>query len=394
MTDQKPVVLVARDLAVSQALAKVKNALEELCYPVRSFLGMGESLRASMSDIMWAVEGAAVLLTGMSAFEQFAQEELAALRAAVVARVPCGLYTDKTSTCTGKEWLRSLEPHIQFFFAPSKPGMEAAQARFEVAQNRGAEIILSGNPLVEDWFFPRYTRACVRRMLGILSHEHMVLATGGRSLAVNLLHLSGLIAATRRHSLDGRQLHLVYSPHPGDENDPIVYAQLAADTMGQTGMSTRILISERHLTHKMTGPRWTELHRNHQVCMSRLSGEEAIPGADLLVLSASTLGQTAAAQRIPVVDYFTTLALHRLKYEGVMDHEDCALGISEAADVDSPKDLAEVMALLLDPASPTRLRQRKNQEEHYPHPMERGGAIRAMTETLVRYGYGDPASLR
>jgi hypothetical protein len=343
------VVLVGRDMAPSQAFAKLveekaNQPLEDV--QISAFLGNGKPVEASLYDIEKAVQDADIVLLGMSSSPDLAKEEIAAGEAALKYNVPFGLYAD--TYIIHRAWFEELEKKANFVFVPTQKLAKKASPYY------GGDIVVSGNPMWEE-FLPTVSREDVRHQLSVHEEEIMVVCPGGKVQAINRLLLEAVIQAINRENLRAHLWEIVYSVHPGDEDfrkNPAVYDDL-------------VKASDRRLSI---------------VTKEVMPTSTLVVGADLLIESMSTEGIRAAHQRIPVIDYMTEPALQRLeKMSGSRKWDLCEEGAALAIQEDV-ESLAVAMKSLLDPEGFGFMRAL--QVENYPDLPPKGTALRNMLATL------------
>ncbi len=344
------VLLVARDKAPSDAFVKLTSALFEAKADYEAPIGGGFPIGVPMSDFAEKVKSSDAVLCGMSSTPGLAKEEIVAAEAAAAMGVPFGFYAD-TFGAIKRPWFAHLGNNASFIFVIN--GKEAAAAR-EIFPN--ARIVVSGNPMWEDFFTPKLPREEVRRRLEIMDRQRVILCPGGKLPVVNIQHFGGTISAANMMYKYPDDCVVVLSVHPGDEyyrKDPHIYDGLARYS------KTPVLI----------------------VPQERMSGSELIAGCDVVVESASTIGIEAVCQRKPVIEFFSETALGRLEeLTGSREWELCCeQGVAENILYD-PSALSSAMHNALVGSDAALLR--KLQEELYPAPKEKGIAIRMMVDAL------------
>ncbi len=342
------VLLVAHDTAPSAVLARLASELRALGLEVLEILGHGKPLMHSYADIEKSVLESQAVVLGMSSSEELSKEEIHAARTAFQEAIPYGFYAD-TYDCQFRPWFDGLKSGASFLFVINQEEGRKAKKLFH-----RAEIVVSGNPLWEDFHFPRVSYEEVRQRFGVKPEEIMVLCPGGKSLAVNMLHFSGVIEAVGFSKLSTlKRCKIFLALHPGDLNSKSAYDDLVAFSPIPVVVITKEVMSVSDL----------------------------VSGSDMVVESASTVGIEAAHQRKPVINYFSELALQRLeKVSGSREWMPCKLGV--AAEVrGSPQELGLRMykLLIMNEFIPMRIRQ----EEMYPRPSVKGTALRLMREVIM-----------
>jgi hypothetical protein len=344
--------LVARDIAPSLAFDVVYQHLQKHHYcNVKKYLGFGKPLSASVSEIKRAAAGAAVVLVGMSSSRELAKEEIAAVTAAKRNGVPYGFYAD-TYGMHNCPWFAGVRDKASFLFVVDEE--EAADARQVFPKT--VRVIASGNPLWENFSFPKLTRTEVRQKLNIGKNKTVLLCTGEKTFGINKTNFTSVLYAIRLLvSRDSRrQFYLVFSLHPGDQKDIGSYGNLKA----QSPVPISI------------------------VAYHTLPGADMIPGCDIVITSISTIGIEAAFQRKPVIDFLTRATLANLKKTtGRKSWKPCELGVSKMVYEDTTR-LAEAIEELLTPDgfAPMLAQQKKI----YPPIKRRGRAVYKIAETIRR----------
>lgn len=289
-----------------------------------------------------------VVLLGMSSSPELAEDELAACEAAVKNGIPLALFAD-TFRSWARPWFEPYREAVSALFVVSPTEAEKARELFP-----NAKIVASGNPTWEGFFFPKYRRDEVRAKLEVGDVDSMILVPGSKSLAVNMLLFGGVIDAA---IMLGEAYGQVFvSLHPGDKNPPKLYKELA----DYSPIPVKFVLRDF------------------------MSGSEMIPGADVVVESASTIGIEAACQRVPVVEYFTYAGRGNWKRQaGSVDYEPCELDIAVEASLDT-RQFSEVLNLILakgDEWDVCRI-MLERQREVFPKPVERGVAVKVIVSTL------------
>jgi len=110
---------------------------------------------------------------------------------------------------------------------------------------------------------------------------------------------------------------------------------------------------------------------------------DMIPGCDILIESASTAGIEAACQRVPVVDYFTDIAINRLEASGgSRTWKPCELGVAiETRDIGN---LRGVISGLLS-GNYIAKKMKKRQEIIFCKPFKRGSVAKTIADTLISF---------
>ncbi len=268
-------ILLATDVAPSQALRKLSGALLKLGHEANLYVGDGKTVPDGSTLNLSDVEAVVV---GMSSTATSAQPEIALATRAKTAGVPVYLYAD-TFGVHNRPGFGEILPGSTLFHI-SEAEAEAARNTFPETQ-----VVATGNPMAEGFFFPKYNRAQVREKLGIQNDEiKVVLCPGGKSALINLIHF-GRVVEDLQHM---KNVIIFLSPHQSDTTNVSVYQELCDLSF---------------------------LPIQLVPCRLLLSASDMLVGMDMVFESASTIGIEAACQRIPVVTYLSPFARKRL-HEG------------------------------------------------------------------------------
>jgi len=351
------VVLVARDIAPSKALERVKAELEKQGNEVVVHLGGGKPFEKTVqevtAEITADVANADVTLVGMSSSAELAKEEIVAVKTAQRAGKPYGFYCD-TYGCHERSWFGVLRDLASFFFVINEG--EAIKVRKMFPKTK---VVVSGNPLWEDFCFPKLSREEVRQKLGVQNDEVMILSPGTKSVPINSYLWVNIVQAVNRLRRQWKQkVKVVLSPHPGDrafQQDSKVYEDLEKFS----GVSVQLVTKDI------------------------LSSSEMVTGCELVIESGSTIGIEAAHQRKPVIDYFSEPALNRIaSVTGKKTWEPCELGVALGLYNYDFLDLAKTIDDVLEGQESYVKDMLARQEEVYPIPSEKGTALRIIVKTL------------
>jgi hypothetical protein len=266
------VTLIAQDMAPSQALQCLAAALEAAGHITTTFLAHGKEMPGNNADHVKAIISSQVLIVGMSSSAELAAVEIQAVKQAMVYRVRVIFFAD-TFGVHNRPWLQGLMPGATLLH------ISDAQARDARRVLTSTRVVATGNPMWENFFYPKKTRAEARTALDYDNDQKLILVPGGKSLEVNLLHFKKAAEIARLSDAVA-----LISLHPGDKNLVETYE----DAVG-TGMHTRLISA------------------------SAMSGSNILPGVDWVLESASGIGIEAACQRIPVFTWFSLAAKTRLK---------------------------------------------------------------------------------
>jgi len=360
------VVMVGRDKAPSEAFEALKTKLvgEE----VVAYLGHGDPIKETLEKIKAAASGADVLLCGMSSSPKLVAEEIAAIISASINGVPVVLYAD-THGCVHRAWFEGVRDRVNAVLVVSNKEADAARQLFP-----NAEPVLSGNPSVEESYFPKTTREQTRNRFGVREDEKLMLIPGCKFPAVTIPTVIAAINAV--DMLSETNFFMVVSVHPGDDAwkaNPDFYDNLIK------------YFTECKEVTDLANLRWTVSCGKHPNEERRVVTSDILPGVDIVVATMSTEEQKAACQRIPVVEYLTAVDLDRMeKNFGTRDWECCEQGVAEKVFGDHAE-LAAAIDELLNPTSANSISMRQAQKLHYPKPSEPGYALRVMAETVLKY---------
>lgn len=323
----KRVLLVAQDVGVAGPLADIREELQKQ-NDTRGFLR--EPLPEDFESLLEGPAKPDLVVCGMSSFKDRAENELRAAEAAIARRIPLCLFADVESTL-GRPHFEKVRPHAACFVVPNERAAAAVQAAYP-----SAIVINEGNPDDERNFRPKLIREASRQKFGVEEGTAMVVAPFGKDLRINRLHLG--CTGNALGGL-GRPFVLFASLHKDDPNNTAAYQDI--------------------------------FPANFPLTIGRAITEETIPGADLVVASASGESKRAGRLRIPVLNCFTEEALNRLKKStGSREWPEVIQGCE--AEVRNPRghtfplrdDLITMMCALLDGVIDLRLKQ----AEAYPTP--------------------------
>lgn len=342
------VVMVGYDIAPSMAFELISSDFGPA--DVVLFAGHGKPMHVSLDDILERACSADVVLCGMSSPRENAETEIAALEIAYQNGVPLGLYAD-TFGAVYREWFTMHADKVNFVFVINEK--EALSAR-QIYKN--AHVFVSGNPVVEQVFFPKVTSGEARARLGI-SDETSLILSPGHKFDVFTLPLWACVADAAEQLLESygnNATVVIASVHPGDERyqkNPHCYDRLVQYAKGRVRLVTR----------------------------DEISTQDILPGADIVVTTLSTSDQEAACQRIPVLEFLPSVAKGRLEENfGTQTWEPCELGFAVET---NPESLAQDLALYL---YEDRFRNdlRRRQEKCFPKPESPGQSVRIIVNAI------------
>lgn len=350
MPKAKVAVFVARDAAPSQALELLAAYLHARGWVVRKFLGHGKASPFEGRQSEWedAFINASVLISGMSAPAGNATEEVAAIERAIAAHVPYGLYAD-TFGAWKRRWfddfrhLPTRSPRVVFVLNPLEAGRASGHWR-------KAQCLPTGNPCWEEFFASKAERLDVRARY-CADERPLILVPGGKEEALNVALLRAAIDA----ALSLPKVAVVFTQHPNDKAGAGVYL----DLLSQVALGDIQL----HVPSEAT--------------------PLIIPGADLVICTASTTGIEAGhlwgqEYPIPVINFFTEAARDRM--ERVFGSREWPLVPGVEDGTDRLENLAALMRYRLTPEG--RAEMQAQQERAYPRPSEPQAALKRMYEAL------------
>lgn len=355
-------VLVARDVAPSQALRMVADTLTFSNFgfgPIAPqmneqhlFLGSGKQLMVSEDEIAGAIRNSDVVLVGMSSSEELSRLEIFACRAAMKAGKPYGLYADTFGCAVARNWFEPVRANASFVFVLNEKEAEDARKVFPKAK-----VVASGNPTWDDFFYPKLTREESRSKLGIMDNETFVLSPGGKSLAINI-QLWGFVLEVLNYlggsaHLSKKKWNVVFAMHLGDQNNIGSYDDLVKFSY----------------------------FRTRTVASNVIPISDMIPGMDLMISCASTSEIEAVCQRKPVISYIPHTARVRMRTTIGDVWEPVEQEVVYNAFAGDIFGLAREIGAILHKGASRSWRQ----EKFYPKPVEKGLALRAIVSTLQEF---------
>lgn len=350
------VCLVAHDFAPSAAFEKLATVIHG---EVVTFLGHGKSISASIEEIQKEVLVSNIILIGMSSSKELAEAEIAASETAMKANIPFGYYGDIYhchERARSGAWFAPFREHASFFFAINE--VEARDAK-RIFPN--AECVATGNPLWEDFSFPKLTREEARAKLFILADETFILAPGGKSPIVNVLVWGALIDAVSQ--ICDKRFTIILAPHPGDRT------LFATDPDTSTNLNIYgDLIKFSSIPVKI-------LDRN-------IKTSEVLPGADIVVEWGTSICIEAAHLRIPALTVTSEVGRNRLySFSKVRESEPTKLGISREVTTD-PAEIKNAIKMILNDGN-ALFEIHARQIEVYPGVSTKGEAVKKMAVILI-----------
>ncbi len=341
------ITLVARDMAPSQILDKVRAELHERGHEVQPVLGYGKPLEGCLKNTIQAfVTTSHFVLSGMSSSEKLSEDEIAAVKMAMDNGIPYGFVND-IFDCYKRPWFTPFREKTSKLFVVAPDEVAEAKQMFP-----NADVVASGNPCWEDYFDPTMPKEEVRKQLGIADDAKVILCVGGKDPIGNMIYGDTIRAVSQIGSQAfGPSYVVILAPHPGDPVKPESYECFAEFS--------------KFPAVKITKP-------------GAISTRDLIAASDVLVVLASNLGIEAACQRKPVIHYFHELYKNKVQQSGGWPWKPVGMNIAElsktleglAENIDSHLDRFEGSSMFL------------RQKEVFPNPAEKGVAARKICDAL------------
>ncbi len=316
----------------------------------------------SDNELENAITGSKFLLLGMSSSLEFAHVELRAARIAHHHKIPFGFYADAPFVplrARSGVWLVEMAQHAKLLcgLLPSE-----IWGLYELFPK--AHLVQTGNPMRDAMAFPKFTKAQVRRLLGVPDDELLIVAPGGKFMMGNAVVWLNLIEAVE--SLD-REVCIAFFPHPGDVTMEAVSRATLRNLDLYKGVTLYAHCSTRFITKET---------------MSTL---DAIVGADVVVEFTGSASVAAAYQRIPVVNLLPELWMRHFKAEcGDVGIETVLNGSAIAVETMDSNILSTMLwRVFQDPQTSEKLRMA--QERAYPLPASRTSSLDALVQTIKMY---------
>lgn len=347
------VALIAQDIAPSSAFEMLAVELMIRGHEPVSLLGKGKVFPATLGEVRKAVRDSDIVVVGMSSSAKFAEPEIEACVSAILQtlskkKIPFGFYGD-TYHCYERAradaWFGPYRRHADFFFAINE---EEARVAKNVLVKPTLVSVATGNPIWEDYAFPKYTRAEVRAKYGVSDEELLVLSPFIKSPVINILNCGMLIEALVALQ---RKFRIIAAFHPGDSTPAEIYEGLKDSSVAVGFLDRNVKVSD------------------------------VLSGVDIVATwNSSSITIEAAHQRIPVIGISTDLGRRRTFSESNTEKwEPCELGISEEV-----RDVKELRFMLEELVGDSVIRQNllETQARVYPKPQAKGSAVKKMADTL------------
>ncbi len=147
---ERTFLLVGTDMAVSQALGKVRDsftAKKVSGLRIVSELDYGKIVSESTVEEILERDGdIACVLTGMSSKPENSDAEITAWRMALEYDIPYGVYADTEGMVAGRPWFpKQLKEDVSFVFVINEEEATLAKQHFPKAK-----IIISGDVRIDD----------------------------------------------------------------------------------------------------------------------------------------------------------------------------------------------------------------------------------------------------
>ena len=354
------VVLVGHDVGIAGPLSMVATEIVKMGENVLCFFREApfrEHLFESSLYWFQLESKADVFLIGMSSSPELAKYEIAAGELALSMGKPLAIFGDILGVFRGREWFEDLRQRSSVLFVMNDE--EAREARQLYPNTRA---VASGNPRYEEFFKPNFSREEVREKLGVSQDATVILVPGGKDYTVNTLHFKGVAEAAqslmREYGSRHRECLVLISLHPGEKSPPDDFTKMLRQYREDLKEYPFVRVETKD---------------------TLLTGDDLVSGADLVVQSASTIGATAACQRIPVINFFTEQALTRLAGNvGSFNWPPVGLGVENQVIGDVEKLKSAILAYTT--AGETLEAIRRRQAEVYPRP--KGGSAKLIAQTL------------
>ncbi|MEK7090869.1 MAG: hypothetical protein AAB930_04765, partial [Patescibacteria group bacterium] len=262
-----------------------------------------------------------------------------------------------------------------------------------------AKVISSGNPLWDEFYFPKLSYEESRAKPGIRLDETFVLVVGHKPSAITMPMWSSVLEA---FNLDWmvtgrRKWQLVFSRHPGDrvEMDDGM-RNFIKDYAAKHRDADNRALDEKEVEKTFTAFEEMSRVKSYQELMKwnaiparvisakEVSISDLIPGCDLLIGPASTTEIEAVCQRKPVISLLNVTTSVRLKGVSGGKWELVEEGVTSYVGGE-PQYIANSVIDLLEQRNVLCRELRVKQEQLYPKPTEKGVALRAIVSTLREF---------
>jgi hypothetical protein len=294
-TKVRTIAFVAHDMMPSRAFKLISKALEiKGGYEIKARYGRDpESAKQTIESV---VNGAEIVMLGMSSSKELAADELFAADLAIQngARI---IYFSDTYSLFNRDWVGDRFKGATITVIDED---EAEEARKLLPEST---IVATGNPLWDEYFIPKGDRNAVRSALGI--QGEMILYTGGKSKMVNIHQVNCVIDALQNANVVTEEREIVFSVRADELNpdDMDLYLEIKK----YSPVPFHIVLTKQHRDQ------WVSANpgKSKDIAPAPFSASELISAADLVIQLASGVGIEAAHLRIPVIDYFSITGKRR-----------------------------------------------------------------------------------
>lgn len=378
----RSVFMIARDIAPSGAFERFSAELSAKNISCNSCLGNGKPIDILPEEIAARARFCDMTLIGMSSSSTLSKEERVAGKEAIAAGKILAVYDDIEGGFN-RPWFKEdpdnpgqpgLLHKANLIFVVDEKNAEAARKLYP-----NAKIVASGNPIVEESFFPKFSREEVRLKFGVAEDEIMVLCVGDKTQSIGLPLFNCCIDAIHLLAEETKQKFKVFlALHPGDMAIRYVYD---ATNVLQTGDYTDDDLNQRSIYRELVKFGSGDEVTVRIVTRKTLRTDEILPGVDIVVQAGSTTSRAAACLRKPVIDVRSQVTLNWFKHVlGNGGWEIVEQGVSVAVPC-SPDHLQGAINTLLTPEGFALIRH--NQETMYPKPKEKGSALKKIAAEIV-----------
>ncbi|MBI2047883.1 MAG: hypothetical protein HYT27_01975 [Parcubacteria group bacterium] len=328
--------LVGHDIASCQGLEAVANELTSRNWSCTTHFARGKEYGHTLETMLKNAQEARIVVLGMASQKEAAKEEIAVGAFAAAGGIPIFFYCDLFNTWARPFFADLIKQYSQLvhFFVLHDGSAQQVQKQYP-----GVTAFVTGKPGWEQYSSPEHTRGSARKVLGIPENEKIVLCPGGKDYRVNLIHFGAVLGASAGLFPEPT---VILSIHGGDPKGRNAYMGL---------QDRKSLVPE----------------------IPQFRAPVILPAADLVVASMSTIGEEAGFQRIPTINFVSTLALDRHEEStGGREWAPITLGLEELVYCEALElediqysiyILQERMGLYLNPDSLESRYMRKRQEE-------------------------------
>lgn len=360
------IVLVAHDAAPSRCFDQLSIALVSANPTVskRVFTCHGKGTTVDSETLRSSINGAKLVILGMSSTAEFAELELRAGKIAIELDVPVALYSDvplAVYRARQGAWFYDIAQKAKLVLGLLPNEMGQLKALFPVANHHH-----TGNPIREEDAFPKFSHAEVRSKLKLLEDDIVILASGGKFAAANMAMWTLLFEACATLDIRDR-IEVIVSPHPGD---PTLRA-----IDGQTGKPLKLYeeLCEEAPVHAL------------YVTKEIMATMDILPGVNLVVEFTGSASVGAAYLNIPAISPTFGIAMSKFSKESGLRMVECVEQSASIAVSMEVTDVARIIAQLLKPSSRLRRDLIASQKISYPRPQERGQALKALVYGILQF---------